>query len=283
MLKGVISYWMLPLFSAVVWLAMLLAMLIHWLTQGKPHYSYMAADQTIAYISDVGASDFKPLFIAMGTVSVVTFDLAFCAERWLRHAGRLVHNTSRVQKFLAVMSIIFAIIGAAGLILLSIFDTKNHHTLHDTFLVVFIGGYVISAIFVCAEYQRLGIHFRQFRILRISFWVKLFFIFIELGLAIAFGVLNVRQKWNNAAIVEWVIALVYSFYVLSFAIDFLPATKTKHHQSGQETMEEQAMAHSEVYGHHNPTNGTNSGYYPSGSSAGQPGWHRTGESTRPIV
>lgn len=45
-------------------------------------------------------------------------------------------------------------------------------------------GYVISAIFICAEYQRLGIYFREYRILRISFWMKLAFIFIEVGLAI---------------------------------------------------------------------------------------------------
>jgi hypothetical protein len=87
----------------------------------------------------VGASDFKPVFVAMGTISVVTFDLAFIAERWLRHAGRLVHNTSRTQKFLAVASIIFSVAGAAGLILLTIFDTKNHKNLHDTFLGIFIG------------------------------------------------------------------------------------------------------------------------------------------------
>lgn len=40
-------------------------------------------------------------------------------------------------------------------------------------------GYVISAIFVCAEYQRLGVHFRQHRVLRVSFWIKLGFILVE--------------------------------------------------------------------------------------------------------
>ena len=45
-------------------------------------------------------------------------------------------------------------------------------------------GYVVSAIFICAEYQRLGIHFRQFRILRISFWIKLVFVLLEVALAI---------------------------------------------------------------------------------------------------
>ena len=52
----------------------------------------------------------------------------------------------------------------------------------------FSGGYIISAIFICAEYQRLGIHWKEHRILAVSFWVKLAFIFLEGGLAIAFGV-----------------------------------------------------------------------------------------------
>jgi hypothetical protein len=47
------------------------------------------------------------------------------------------------------------------------------------------GGYIISAIFICWEYQRLGIHYRQHRILRISFWIKLFFILFEVALAIS--------------------------------------------------------------------------------------------------
>lgn len=45
-------------------------------------------------------------------------------------------------------------------------------------------GYIISAIFICAEYQRLGIHYREHRILRISFWIKLAFIIVEIALAI---------------------------------------------------------------------------------------------------
>jgi hypothetical protein len=33
--------------------------------------------------------------------------------------------------------------------------------------------------------------------------------------------------YNVAAILEWVVALIYIFYVWSFIIDFLPATRTK--------------------------------------------------------
>lgn len=89
-------------------------------------------------------------------------------------------------------------------------------------------GYVVSAIFICAEYQRLGIHFREHRVLRISFWIKLSFIFAEIALCIVFGVTMKTGHYNVSAIFEWIIALVYIFYVWSFIIDFLPATRTRH-------------------------------------------------------
>lgn len=136
---------------------MLMGLLIHWTATGKQHYPWMDAKQNIAYISDVGAGNLKPLFIAGSAVTTVFLDLSFLSERWLRHRGRLAANTSRTEKVLAVLSIIFAIIGTCGLILLSIFDTNHYPRVHDVMLLLFIAGYVISAIFICWEYQRLGI------------------------------------------------------------------------------------------------------------------------------
>jgi hypothetical protein len=74
----------------------------------------------------------------MGTTSVVLFDLGFIMERWLRHRGHLVRNTSRGQRILSAAAILFSIIGAAGFILLSIFDTFRHKTLHDIFISLFM-------------------------------------------------------------------------------------------------------------------------------------------------
>jgi len=229
MLRGFpfFSYYLIPLVSAILWLACILSLLIHWCTTGYPIYTTFQHGQTIAYISDVGAEDWKPVFVGVGTASVVIFDLAFLAERWLRHNGRLTRNTTTGQKILAGFSIAFAFIGALGLILLTIFDVKRHKTQHDIFLALFIGGYVVSAIFICAEYQRLGVLFREYRILRLSFWMKLFFIVVEIALAIAFGVLNRSKMWNAAACVEWAIAFVYTFWVLSFVVDFLPVVDEK--------------------------------------------------------
>lgn len=228
MLRGILSYWIFPIISGAVWLGTLLGLLIYWCTdENRRHYSSMDARQTIAYISDVGASTLKPLFIAGCSVTTVFLDLSFGADRWLRHKGRLVPNTTVTEKVLSGFTIVFAIIGTCGLILLSIFDTARYSRLHNIFLLLFIAGYVISAIFICWEYQRLGMRYREHRVLRISFWVKLAFVVVEIILAVAFASCSYTEHYNPAAVLEWLIAFIFSFYIFSFWIDLYPAVRTK--------------------------------------------------------
>lgn len=236
---------------------MIIAMLVTWNVEGKPHYASMGDTQTIAYISDVGAQGLKPLFIAGSVVTTIFLDLSFLSERWLRHRGRLARNQTMTEKVLSWLSMAFALLGTVGLICLSIFDTLRHPTLHDLFLLFFIGGYVISAVFICWEYQRLGIKYRQHRVLRISFWIKLVFILVEVALAIAFGTCTFKEIYNVAAVLEWAISFIFTFYVLSFFIDLLPAIHTKNQTSDQTAMEMEqnddlAMQHSH---HANGANG----------------------------
>ncbi|KAG6033081.1 hypothetical protein E4U41_007028 [Claviceps citrina] len=225
---SVFSYWLLPAFSALVWLAMLLAMLLHWIiATHRKHYPSMSPRASIAYISDIGAAELKPLFVAGSCLTVSALDLAFLAERWLRHRGRLVPNQSRGEKALVCLSIVCALAGAAGLVLLSVFDVARHKSLHDGFLLLFMAGYMLSAVFTCWEYQRLGIKHRQHRILRSSFWVKLAFILVELLLAVAFAATSYTHNPNVAAVLEWTVAFIFTFYVLSFVIDLRPAVHTR--------------------------------------------------------
>ncbi|KAK3906558.1 putative frag1 dram sfk1 family protein [Staphylotrichum tortipilum] len=224
-----LSYWITPIVAGVVWLTTLLALLLYWIvSQDRVHYRSMSAAQTIAYISDVGASNLKPLFITGCVLTTVFLDLSFAADRWLRHRGRLVPNTSRGQKVLGGLTIAFAVLGTAGLILLSIFDTARHPSLHNLFLLLFIVGYVLSAIFSCWEYQRLGVRYREHRVLRLSFWVKLAFVLIEVVLAVAFAACMATSHYNPAAVLEWTIAFIFSAYIFSFVIDLYPAATTKH-------------------------------------------------------
>lgn len=46
-----LSYWIVPIFSSVVWTGMLIAMMVYWASTGKPIYSTMSEGQHIPYIS----------------------------------------------------------------------------------------------------------------------------------------------------------------------------------------------------------------------------------------
>ncbi|KAI1462178.1 Frag1/DRAM/Sfk1 family-domain-containing protein [Annulohypoxylon moriforme] len=226
-----LSYWAFPIISGLMWLATLLGLLLHWIVDThREIYASMGDGQTIAYISDVGASNLKPLFIVGCIITTIFLDLSFGADRWLRHRGRLVPNTSTGEKVLSGLTIFFALIGTIGLTFLSGFDTLRYPRLHDIFLLLFIAGYLLSAIFICWEYQRLGKKNRQHRVLRISFWVKLTFVVVELILAIGFIATNFKGLYDSAAILEWVIAFVFSFYVFSFCIDLWPAVATRNNR-----------------------------------------------------
>lgn len=63
--------------------------------------------------------------------------------------------------------------------------------------------------------------------IRISFWAKLFFIAVEVILTVAFGVCNLKGRYNAAAVLEWAIAFIFTFYVLSFAVDLWPAVSNR--------------------------------------------------------
>ena len=56
---------------------------------------------------DIGAQGLKPLFIAGCCVTTIFLDLAFAAERYLRHTGRLAKNLGRAEKVLSGLSSAF--------------------------------------------------------------------------------------------------------------------------------------------------------------------------------
>jgi FtsH-binding integral membrane protein len=128
---------------------MLLAMIVTWAAQGKQRYPWQ--DSTFPYISDIGASFLQPLFIAGSAVTAVSFVLSLTIERLLRHNGRLHADLRRREKAFSYLAIFGAFLGGAGLVLLSIFNDNKHKGLHDTFLLVFIVGVALSAIFTVVE------------------------------------------------------------------------------------------------------------------------------------
>lgn len=62
------------------------------------------------------------------------------------------------------------------------------------------------------------------------------FIIVEVIFAIIFAVLTFDEQENVGAVFEWIIALVFTFYVLTFFIDLLPAVRTTQEQTNAELM-----------------------------------------------
>jgi hypothetical protein len=115
----------------------------------------MGSDQTVPFISDIGAQNLKPLFITGATVTAIFLDCAFASERWLRYQAHSAKNTAATDKALAALTIVFAVVGTVGLIMLTIYDTLHYNTAHGVFLGVFVCGFILSAIFMCWEFHRL--------------------------------------------------------------------------------------------------------------------------------
>ncbi|KAF2168826.1 hypothetical protein M409DRAFT_31504, partial [Zasmidium cellare ATCC 36951] len=208
----------------------LLSLLLTWLSKGSPHYVEMQANQNLAYISDTGTSDWgKPLFITGSAITVTLFGITFAAERWLRHKGHLIHVSSRWGAVCSALASFFSIMGGTGLMLLTIFDARNHINIHFPMIGVFIGGYILAAGFMAAEKKRISDRYPTNKYLQRSFQIKFFFIVLELLFTALFGVTALLAGHdinsphaglrNPSVVIEWMIGFFFVFYMWSFAID----------------------------------------------------------------
>ncbi|KAH6913150.1 Frag1/DRAM/Sfk1 [Coprinopsis sp. MPI-PUGE-AT-0042] len=205
-----------PLVTAFTWFGMLWAMLITWLVEGRPQY--VSQDGSIAFISDIGADFLKPLFVAGCAVTGVGFVLCLVIERCLRHSARLVPHMRTRERVLSILAILGSVMAAAGLILLSIFDTKRHATLHRVFLFIFMLGVALSAIFTVIEFRWISKEYREMRALKKAYKLKVVLVIILIALAIAFGV-NLSKRIDAAAVLEWTISFIFTFYILTYFYD----------------------------------------------------------------
>lgn len=210
------AYVWIPAFGAFIWCGTLLAMIVTWAAQGKPHY--VSEDGSIPYISDIGADILKPLFVVGCCITAVSFFLSLVCERWLRHSGRLIADMRRREKVFSILAILGSFIGGCGLILLSIFDTKRFTSLHRVFLLVFIVGVGLSAIFTIIEFRWISKDFVEIRRLKIAYLAKALIAGLLILLAIAFAI-ALYQSTNVGAVLEWTIAFGYTFYLLTFVYD----------------------------------------------------------------
>lgn len=229
-----------PIIAGLTWLGGILALLLLWVTDGKPRYR--GDEASVVFISDVGAVH-KTLFICICCVTAGFYILSLFSERWLRHVDRLPVDLRTREKIFDWLAIFFGVVGSAGLILLSIFDTFNHSTVHWSMTLVFVVGVAISAIFQSGEIWSLHKDHPDRKSLLRNSILKLIVVGFAVLTAIAFGItyglcsgdIDPKGRFSAAqcnritsacAALEWTVAFILVFYFLTLAADLWPAGKS---------------------------------------------------------
>ncbi|TIB74098.1 hypothetical protein E3Q23_02760 [Wallemia mellicola] len=228
-----------PLIAAGVWTANLIGLLVLWAT--NDYYRIIAGRGLVVYISDLGAT-WKTFFIVMNCCTVGFYLPAIFAQRWLRAVDRIPEALRRRETVFGWLTIVFGIIGSAGLITLGIMDDVNHGTVHWSMTVVFVVGIAISAVAQTCEVSCLATDHPDRAHLRRNGILKLIIVGLAVACAITFGGLQGscqgdihpadhpdRDCYNitsAAASFEWATAFLVVFYFLTLSLDLWPAAKT---------------------------------------------------------
>lgn len=224
-----------PLFAAFIWFSSLLAMLLTWLISGRP--KYVSTQVAVVYISDVGASFLKPLFVVACCITGPGLLISLTIERLLRHQGRLPPEHRRRERIFGRLAIVGAFIAMLGLAFLSGFDTGRYPTEHMIFLLVFMVGVALSAIFTVIEFRWLAHDFEEVEKLKRAYIAKAIVGLSLVVLAIAFGV-TLWYAPDVGGVIEWSIAFGFTLYLLTFVYDFQMAKVTGVDGASKEEMVE---------------------------------------------
>lgn len=240
-----VHYYLIPLVALVVWWGMLIALLSCWSLQGKPIYDFMHGKyQNPVYISDIGATNLQPLFIACVGFQMIFFIGTLVMEYVLRKKKKLQPYVSKKQPIFAVISIIFAVIGQLGILFVSIFKTSKYKTVHLSMVSVFIIGEFFACVFnfmnsfIFGNFpQRLNPNHekvifgksRWANMYMVSFFCKLFWLAAALVFAVLFGYYMRSKKNSISAIFEWTISFWYGMLLVFWAIDLFPSA-VKHYE-----------------------------------------------------
>lgn len=229
-------YFVIPIITFALWSACIFGLLGLWGADGFP--KYVNTDATVVFISDVGAQ-YHTYFIIFAVLSAVFYILTTLIERHLRHQRRIPGSVRKRQSVLDICSVVFAIIGSIGLILLSIFDDITYPNVHWSMTVVFVAGVAISVLLQTLQIFSLSkSHDDELWHLRAMAIVKSIILGIALAVLVVFigtyaacsgdvqdGNSQCNRVVSAAGVAEWLLAFLLSLFFLSYIVDLYPAKK----------------------------------------------------------
>lgn len=190
------------------------------------------------YISHIGATNLRPLFISCVGFQMIFFVGTLVMEYVLRKKTKLQPYVSNKQPMFAIISIIFATLGQLGILFAAVFTTSKFKTVHLTMVAVFI----ICEFFACVfnffnsfifgnfpkrlspnhEKVIFGKH-RWANMYMVSFLCKLVWLVAAVVLAGLFVYNWKKKKRSLSAIYEWAISFWYGMLLVFWSIDLFPS------------------------------------------------------------
>jgi hypothetical protein len=212
-----------PVIASIAWFTTLVILFTLWVTNGEPKYK--TTTPHISYISSIGAH-FKTVFVIGGCITAVFFILGLLQFPFL-------HRTRNIPSSVLwydVFALLFGIVSATALVLLTVFDSINHESFHWAMTLVF----AITAIIVAILNLKAVAHSRtQGRSLRISFFMKTAFVTLGLIALICMIGLMVSCSATDqvltphcdtvhsiSAVFEWSLGILFFIFLLTWVIDF---------------------------------------------------------------
>jgi len=263
-MKGLHGYYfLLPLITFSLWITDIVGLLGLW--ANDDFNEYQPTNANIVFISNVGAVH-KTFFIIFSSLSAAFYIATTLTERHLRHARRIPGSLRKRQTVLDVCSLIFAFIGAAGLVLLAVFDANNYSNVHWSMTVVFVVGVGLSVLFQTLQIFSLSKshddelwHLRAMAIVKtclLAFAVVVLIVFVSTYATCRGdadpGDTRCDRITSAAGVAEWVCAFVLAFFFLTYTVDFMPARKRANAGLSEEgsMVEDRARAEAHGEGHH---------------------------------
>ncbi|CCC71612.1 hypothetical protein NCAS_0H03020 [Naumovozyma castellii] len=251
------NYWFIfPWIAFIPWYGMLITMLICWAAQGHPIYWFMHTEQFPVYISDIGATNLRPLFIACAGWQGIGYVLTVLLE-YLQRSGLIKVRKERWygmtpwftkdERNLIWSALVLGCIGELGLLFCSIFSTARYHRVHTAMVAIFCAFMLLSIICLTAEYFLMERHYAllhpryraslndeekavqidelkwwQWRGYKcnkfvISAWFKTFWMVAAIIWAICFGAISDNSK---SACFEWLLAFWFGVIFIILSVDF---------------------------------------------------------------
>lgn len=146
----------------------------------------------------------KPLFVCASFLMGILTLVATIGERMVRNRYRLVKTKRLWERNSNWVTIITSFLGYLSLFLVATLDSRDYYSMHIIALAMFLGLLGVSSFTIVSEFFFLDPDHVNFRRFQVSYFFRLLWSILEVGLIIAFTTYSLTHNLKNGCLLEWV-------------------------------------------------------------------------------